>query len=230
MRVAELRQSARAIFDAAVKAVDPAEAIRRHVVREGTALDDRPGRGGLERRRADRGGRFGQGRGAHGRCCGGDPGRSNQPRRGRDQVRTRAADPDDPYSRGRPSGSRRSGDRGGAGRAGSCEGAGLARPGSGAHLGRRVGAHARAGQRDHARREASADEGTPRMRRGYPRDEHAPQTYLADQGRPACAGRSTCAGLHPDSFRHRWRSVGCHCLRSHGTRSSDLCGRLGHRG
>jgi hydroxypyruvate reductase len=38
MRVAELRQSARAIFDAAVTAVDPAEAIRRHVVREGTRL------------------------------------------------------------------------------------------------------------------------------------------------------------------------------------------------
>ena len=38
MRVAELRQSARAIFDAAVRAVDPAEAIRRHVVREGARL------------------------------------------------------------------------------------------------------------------------------------------------------------------------------------------------
>lgn len=38
MRVAELRQSARAIFDAAVTAVDPAEAIRRHVVREGARL------------------------------------------------------------------------------------------------------------------------------------------------------------------------------------------------
>ncbi|RPI07811.1 MAG: DUF4147 domain-containing protein, partial [Zetaproteobacteria bacterium] len=38
MRVAELRQSARAIFDAAVRAVDPAEAIRRHLVRGGGRL------------------------------------------------------------------------------------------------------------------------------------------------------------------------------------------------
>jgi hydroxypyruvate reductase len=38
MHVPELRQSARQIFDAAVRAVDPGEAIRRHVVREGTCL------------------------------------------------------------------------------------------------------------------------------------------------------------------------------------------------
>jgi hydroxypyruvate reductase len=38
MHVPELRQSARQIFDAAVRAVDPGEAIRRHVVREGTRL------------------------------------------------------------------------------------------------------------------------------------------------------------------------------------------------
>jgi hydroxypyruvate reductase len=38
MRVTELRQSARAIFDAAVRAVDPAEAIRRHLARQGTRL------------------------------------------------------------------------------------------------------------------------------------------------------------------------------------------------
>ena len=38
MRVAELRQSARRIFDAAVRAVDPAEAIRRHLVRDGNRL------------------------------------------------------------------------------------------------------------------------------------------------------------------------------------------------
>lgn len=38
MRVTELRQSARGIFDAAVRAVDPAEAIRRHLVRQGTRL------------------------------------------------------------------------------------------------------------------------------------------------------------------------------------------------
>ena len=38
MRVTELRQSARGIFDAAVRAVDPAEAIRRHLARQGTRL------------------------------------------------------------------------------------------------------------------------------------------------------------------------------------------------
>jgi glycerate 2-kinase len=38
MRVGELRQSARGIFDAAVRAVDPAEAIRRHLVRQGDRL------------------------------------------------------------------------------------------------------------------------------------------------------------------------------------------------
>jgi len=38
MRVSELRKSARGIFDAAVRAVDPAEAIRRHLVREGERL------------------------------------------------------------------------------------------------------------------------------------------------------------------------------------------------
>jgi hydroxypyruvate reductase len=38
MRVSELRTMARQIFDAAVRAVDPAEAIRRHLVREGTRL------------------------------------------------------------------------------------------------------------------------------------------------------------------------------------------------
>jgi glycerate 2-kinase len=38
MRVSELRQSARAIFEAAVRAVDPAEAIRRHLVRRGDQL------------------------------------------------------------------------------------------------------------------------------------------------------------------------------------------------
>jgi len=38
MDVSELRQSARAIFDAAVRAVDPAEAIRRHLVRQGDRL------------------------------------------------------------------------------------------------------------------------------------------------------------------------------------------------
>ena len=38
MRVTELRKSARGIFDAAVRAVDPAEAIRRHLVRDGERL------------------------------------------------------------------------------------------------------------------------------------------------------------------------------------------------
>lgn len=38
MRVSELRQSARGIFDAAVRAVDPAEAIRRHLVRRGDRI------------------------------------------------------------------------------------------------------------------------------------------------------------------------------------------------
>ena len=38
MRVSELRQSARGIFDAAIRAVDPAEAIRRHLVRQGDRL------------------------------------------------------------------------------------------------------------------------------------------------------------------------------------------------
>jgi glycerate 2-kinase len=38
MRVSELRKSARGIFDAAVRAVDPAEAIRRHLVRDGERL------------------------------------------------------------------------------------------------------------------------------------------------------------------------------------------------
>jgi hydroxypyruvate reductase len=38
MRVAALRQSARRIFDAAVRAADPAEAIRRHLVRDGARL------------------------------------------------------------------------------------------------------------------------------------------------------------------------------------------------
>jgi len=38
MRVTELRKSAREIFDAAVRAVDPAEAIRRHLVRDGDRL------------------------------------------------------------------------------------------------------------------------------------------------------------------------------------------------
>src|SRR5512144_545482 len=38
MRVTELRKSARGIFDAAVRDVDPAEAIRRHVGREGDRL------------------------------------------------------------------------------------------------------------------------------------------------------------------------------------------------
>jgi len=38
MRVTELRKSARGIFDAAVRAVDPAEAIRRHLVRDGDRL------------------------------------------------------------------------------------------------------------------------------------------------------------------------------------------------
>ena len=38
MRVSELRKAARGIFDAAVRAVDPAEAIRRHLVREGERL------------------------------------------------------------------------------------------------------------------------------------------------------------------------------------------------
>src|SRR5512136_128338 len=39
MRVSELRKSARVIFDAAVRAVDPAEAIRRHLVRDGERLE-----------------------------------------------------------------------------------------------------------------------------------------------------------------------------------------------
>jgi glycerate 2-kinase len=38
MQVAELRTSARGIFEAAVRAVDPAEAIRRHVALDGTRL------------------------------------------------------------------------------------------------------------------------------------------------------------------------------------------------
>ncbi len=38
MHVTELRKSARGIFDAAVRAVDPAEAIRRHLVRDGEHL------------------------------------------------------------------------------------------------------------------------------------------------------------------------------------------------
>ena len=38
MRTKELRQAAREIFDAAVRAVDPGEAIRRHLTREGTRL------------------------------------------------------------------------------------------------------------------------------------------------------------------------------------------------
>jgi len=38
MRREELRKAARQIFDAAVRAVDPGEAIRRHLTREGTAL------------------------------------------------------------------------------------------------------------------------------------------------------------------------------------------------
>jgi len=50
MRVSELRKSARGIFDAAVRAVDPAEAIRRHMVREGDRLtigDERVDLGGV---------------------------------------------------------------------------------------------------------------------------------------------------------------------------------------
>jgi glycerate 2-kinase len=50
MRVTELRKSAREIFDAAVRAVDPAEAIRRHLVREGDRLtigDERVDLGGV---------------------------------------------------------------------------------------------------------------------------------------------------------------------------------------
>ena len=35
---AELRGAARQIFAAAVRAVDPGEAVRRHLVREGTRL------------------------------------------------------------------------------------------------------------------------------------------------------------------------------------------------
>ena len=38
MHVSELRKAARGIFDAAVRAVDPAEAIRRHLVRDGERL------------------------------------------------------------------------------------------------------------------------------------------------------------------------------------------------
>jgi glycerate 2-kinase len=38
MRVTELRKAARGIFDGAVRAVDPAEAIRRHLVRDGERL------------------------------------------------------------------------------------------------------------------------------------------------------------------------------------------------
>ncbi len=38
MRVPALRQSARQIFDAAVRAVDPVEAIRRHVARDGAGM------------------------------------------------------------------------------------------------------------------------------------------------------------------------------------------------
>lgn len=38
MRVDELREAARAIFTAAVRAVDPGEAIRRHLAREGSLL------------------------------------------------------------------------------------------------------------------------------------------------------------------------------------------------
>jgi len=50
MRVTELRKSARGIFDAAVRAVDPAEAIRRHLVRDGDRLtigDERVDLGGV---------------------------------------------------------------------------------------------------------------------------------------------------------------------------------------
>lgn len=39
MHIYELRKSAREIFDAAVRAVDPAEAIRRHLVRDGERLE-----------------------------------------------------------------------------------------------------------------------------------------------------------------------------------------------
>ena len=42
MRVTELRQAARSIFEAAVRAVDPAEAIRRHVQRTGARLSIGP--------------------------------------------------------------------------------------------------------------------------------------------------------------------------------------------
>ncbi len=38
MRIEELRKAARQIFDAAVRAVDPGEAIRRHMAREGSRL------------------------------------------------------------------------------------------------------------------------------------------------------------------------------------------------
>jgi len=38
MRIADLRKAARSIFEAAVRAVDPREAIRRHLIREGSRL------------------------------------------------------------------------------------------------------------------------------------------------------------------------------------------------
>jgi len=38
MRIADLRKAARSIFEAAVRAVDPGEAIRRHLIREGSRL------------------------------------------------------------------------------------------------------------------------------------------------------------------------------------------------
>src|SRR5512147_654091 len=44
MHVSELRKAARGIFDAAVRAVDPAEAIRRHLVRDGERLTIGSGR------------------------------------------------------------------------------------------------------------------------------------------------------------------------------------------
>ena len=208
------------VMQASLAAVEPGEAVRRALRRDGDAPDRRRPLVRPRRLRARDRGRGRQGERADGRCRRGDPRRARRGRAGRRQARPHPPDPVGPASRGLAPDPRRvvRQRHRRAGRAARDDRA--ARPGDRGALGRRLGADAAAGRRDQPGRHAADDRPAAAGRRDDQRDEHDPQAPRAGEGRRAGAagraGRRAGAGalrrgrqparrdrLRPDRARHQ---------------------------
>ena len=103
--------------------------------------------------------------------------------------RPRRADAADQGGRSRPSRSRRSRAEGRRGQPAARRGGRGRRSLAGAVVGRRLGELDRAGRRRVVCAEAAGDAGAAALGRADRRDQHGPEAFVADQGRPAGARR-----------------------------------------